>query len=72
VIENAYEVVAIELIAVLQAIDYLEIEKKLSAFNRSVFKEVRGIIPKFISDHVMSDEIRKVKDHLLNSRKKIS
>jgi len=72
VIENAYEVVAIELIAVLQAVDYLEIEKKLSAFNRSVFKEVRDIIPKFIGDHVMSDEIRRVKEHLLSTRKKLS
>ncbi len=72
VIENTYEVVAIELIAVLQAVDYLEIEKKLSTFNRSLFKELREIIPKFIGDHVMSDKISRVKDHLLTTRKKMS
>jgi histidine ammonia-lyase len=71
VIENSYEVLAIELIAVLQAVDYLDIEKKLSTFNRSVFNEVREIIPKFINDRVMSEEIRKVKEHLLRTRKKI-
>ena len=71
VIENAFEVAAIELIAVLQAVDYLEIEKKLSTFNRSLFKEVREIIPKFVGDHVMSDEIRRVKNHLLTTRKKM-
>lgn len=72
VIQNTYEVIAIELIAVLQAVDYLEVEKKLSAFNRAVFKEVREIIPKFVRDNVMSDEIRKVKDHLMRTRKKVS
>ncbi len=72
VIENAYEVAAIELIAVLQAVDYLNIEEKLSGFNRSLFKEMREIIPKFVGDHVMSDEIRRVKDHLLITRKNMS
>jgi len=64
VIENTYEVLAIELIAVLQAIDYLGIDKKLSSFNKSVFQEVRKVTPKFIGDQVMSSEIKKVKDHI--------
>ena len=71
VIENAYEVIAIELIAVLQAVDYLGIEKKLSGFNKNVFQEVRKIIPKFVSDRMMSNDIRKVKEHLMRIRKEI-
>jgi histidine ammonia-lyase len=60
---------AIELIAVVQAIDYLGIEEKLSGFNKSVFQEVREVIPKFVSDQVMSTEIRKVKDYLMRTKK---
>lgn len=71
VIQNTYEVLAIELIAVLQAVDYLDIEKKLSCFNKDVFQEVRKVIPKFVDDQVMSNEIRKVKDHLMSNRKEI-
>jgi len=71
VIQNTYEVLAIELIAVLQAVDYLEIEKKLSYFNKDVFQEVRKVVPKIVNDQVMSNEIRKVKDHLMSNRKEI-
>ena len=67
VIENSYEVVAIELIAILQAIDYREIETQLSAFSKDVYSKLRQVVPKFVSDSVKHKDIANVKEHILNS-----
>ena len=51
VIENSFEVLSIQLMTVLQCIDYLDCRKKLSAKTCQVYKEARTIFPKFIEDH---------------------
>jgi len=65
IIENSYQVIAIELIAILQAIDYLGIESKLSAYSRTTFTDLRKIIPKFKEDFPLYNEIEKVKNYLI-------
>ena len=67
VIENSYEVIAIELIAILQAIDYLEIEDKLSAFSKNVFGNLRQIVPMFVNDSAKHKDVANVKEHILNN-----
>src|SRR6478609_4956181 len=53
VIENAFEVLAIELITIVQAIDYLEQKDQISSVTRKIYDDIRIIIPRFEKDQVM-------------------
>lgn len=66
VIENAFEVLAIELITIVQAIDYLEQKEKISSVTKKMYDDVRAIIPTFKEDQVMYPFVQKVKDYLIN------
>ncbi len=57
VINNTRQVVAIQIIAVLQAIDYLNIENKLSPFTQDIYKMARAIVPVFVEDTPKYEEI---------------
>lgn len=67
VIENAFEVLAIELITIVQAIDYLGQKDQVSSVTRKMYDDVRQIIPTFREDQVMYPFVQKVKDHLINN-----
>ncbi len=58
VIENGYQVMAIHLMAVVQAVDCLKIQNKLAPFTRAIYQEVRGFFPAFIEDTPKYKEIR--------------
>lgn len=65
VIENAFEVLAIELITVVQAIDYLDQKDKVSSVTKKMYDDIRAIVPEFKEDQVMYPFVQKVKDHLI-------
>jgi len=67
VIENAFEVLAIELITIVQAIDYLEQKDQISSVTRKIYDDIRVIIPRFEKDQVMYPFVQKVKDYLINN-----
>ena len=67
VIDNSFEVLAIQLIAVLQAVDYLECMPLLSAQTLNVYNEIRKIFPKFIEDQPKYKDLKKIKLYLENS-----
>lgn len=67
VIENAFEVLAIEMITIVQAIDYLGQKDKISSVSKKWYDEIRNIIPTFKEDQVMYPFVQKVKDHLINN-----
>ncbi|MBZ0328508.1 MAG: aromatic amino acid ammonia-lyase [Altibacter sp.] len=67
VIENAFEVVAIELITIVQAIEYLEVQNKVSSKTKKMFDEIRKIVPVFTQDVVMYPFVNNVKEHIINS-----
>ena len=64
VILNSYEVLAIEWMAILQAVDYLKIEDKLSSRSKQVYKDLRKVFPCFVEDHIKYKEIKAVRDHI--------
>lgn len=64
VIENSYEVMSIHLLTLLQAVDYLRIEDKMSAFTKDLYQKLRAEVPVFTEDHVMSPDIRKMKEYI--------
>ncbi len=68
VIENAFEVLAIELITIVQAIDYLEQKDKVSSTTKKIYNNIRDIIPMFSQDQVMYPFVQKVKEYLINNK----
>ena len=61
VIENSFEVLAIQMMTVLQAIDHLDCAAKLSPKTKSVYDEVRKIFPRFIEDKPKYKDLENVK-----------
>ncbi len=45
VIENAFEVVAIEMIAIIQAIKYLNVKDKVSSKTKKMYDEISDLVP---------------------------
>ncbi|MDR2511070.1 MAG: aromatic amino acid ammonia-lyase [Bacteroidales bacterium] len=66
VIENAFQVLAIQSMATAQAVDYLQIESKLSTETNAFYKEIREIFPKLIEDRTLYEEIEKIVHYLKN------
>ena len=67
VIDNSFEVLTIQAITILQAIDYLKCQDKLSQSTRTVYTLLRNIIPKFVEDRPRYEEQAKVKDWLIEN-----
>lgn len=65
VIENAYEVLAIELITIVQAIDALNYKNEISSVTRKMYDDIRAIVPEFKEDQIMYPIVQKVKDYLM-------
>jgi histidine ammonia-lyase len=64
VIDNTYQVLAIQMLSLVQAIDYLRIEDNLSSRTRQAYRQIRDIVPVFVEDTVKYPEIRLIKDFL--------
>ncbi|ASK30946.1 histidine ammonia-lyase [Chryseobacterium sp. T16E-39] len=67
VIENAFEVLSIEAITVVQAIEYLGFQDKVSTPTKKLYEDIRKIIPAFSDDMVMYPYLEKVKQYLKNT-----
>ena len=72
VIENAFEVMAIEMITIVQAIEYLEMKDKVSSKTRAMYDAVRKIVPPFKEDPVMYPYVNEVKNYIINHQNKKS
>ncbi|WP_298612119.1 histidine ammonia-lyase [uncultured Odoribacter sp.] len=68
VIENAYQVMAVHLMGIVQAIDYLKIQPLLSGHSREIYNEVRAFFPVFVEDTPKYKEIRAMVEYLKNKR----
>jgi len=64
VIENAFEVLAIEAITIVQAIEFLEYQDRISSSTKKLYDDIREIIPSFSDDMVMYPYLEKVKKYL--------
>ena len=60
VIENSYQVMAIHMMALVQAVDCLNIAEELSPATKELYNQVREIVPSFIEDTPKYEEIRKL------------
>lgn len=64
VIENGYQVMAIQYIALAQAVDCLKIQDKLGSVSKRIYDEIRAIVPVFVEDTPFYEEIEKVIEYL--------
>ncbi len=64
VVENTYQVLAIELLSIVQAVDALNFESKLSSQSQSIYKQIRGIVARFEKDSIMYKDLLKIKHYL--------
>jgi len=67
VIENAHEVLAVELVALVQAVDILKISGKLSPAGKWLYSSARKIYPYFKEDFSPSGKLLAVKEWLMNT-----
>lgn len=64
VINNTFEVFAIEILSLIQAIEYLKIQDKLSKKNQEIYDEVRAIVPSFKDDSIMYQRLSRLNEYL--------
>src|SRR5882672_6221106 len=66
VIDNTLDILAIQTIALMQAIDFLKCHSRLSTATSTLYDEVRSIMPSFIEDQPKYKELQQVRTYLLN------
>lgn len=66
VIENAYQVLAIQYMALAQATDCLKIADKLAPATRQAYDAVRSIMPARVEDAPFYDEIAQIEKMIKN------
>lgn len=64
VITNAYEVIAIYFMALIQAVDCVELKDKMAPFTRKIYTDLRAIVPTFVEDTTKYNQIRDMKNYL--------
>ena len=67
VIDNSFEVLAIQMMTVLQAIDYLKCVSRLSTETKNVYQAIRAIFPKFIEDQPKYKDLSTIKKYFEES-----
>jgi histidine ammonia-lyase len=68
VIENAYEVLGIYFMALIQAVDCAALKDKISPFNRKVYNNLRAVVPTFVEDTTKYNQIRDMKNYLHDNK----
>jgi histidine ammonia-lyase len=63
VIDNSFEVLSIQVMTIVQAIDYLDCVSNLSPATLAAYTEIRKIFPKFIEDRPKYKDLEKVKNY---------
>lgn len=66
IIDNSFTVLSIQAMSILQAVDYLNCENRLSSTTKTVYNSLRKIFPKFVEDEPKYKSLKAVKDFLLN------
>lgn len=63
-IENSYQILAIELMTIMQAIDYLKIEDRMASQTLRIYKNIRQLAPAFTEDTVRSKDLNKILEYV--------
>lgn len=66
VVENGFQVMSIHFMAIVQAIDCLQIQDKLAGKSKAIYDEIREFFPKFVDDTPKYKEIITMTEFLKN------
>lgn len=72
VIDNAFDVLAIQLLALVQAIDHLQCQPRLSGFTSRLYQEVRELRGPIIEDRPMYKDLARIRTYLMDLGSEIS
>lgn len=72
VIANSFQVLSIQLMTILQAIDHLNCQAKLAPHTHKLYRTVRNIFPKFIEDTPKYKDLEKVSSFLQTTNAAVS
>jgi len=61
IIDNSFEVLVIQMMTVLQAIDYLEAVPRLSPVTQSIYTALRKLFPKFVEDKPKYEDLQRLR-----------
>ncbi len=64
VIENTFQVMAVQFLSLIQAVDALDMKSKLSSKTFEIYKELREIVPNFTEDNVKYTELEAITNFL--------
>jgi histidine ammonia-lyase len=65
VIDNSFDVLAVQALALAQAIDYLKCQPRMSSFTHKFFDDVRGLVPPIVEDKPRYGDIQKIRKYLI-------
>jgi histidine ammonia-lyase len=68
VIDNSFEILSVQIVALVQAIDLLQCHKSISSFTKAIYDDIRAIIPTFVEDEARYKELKAVKEYLMNRK----
>ena len=71
VIENTYQVLAIELLTIIQAVGFLEIKDKLSDKSKEIYDQLSKQVPIFKDDTVMHHKLNKILQFMKENNPKL-
>jgi histidine ammonia-lyase len=66
VINNTFDVLAIQAIALVQAIDYLKCHSRLSSSTHRLYDEIRSIMPVFVEDEPKYHMLQRIRSYLIS------
>jgi histidine ammonia-lyase len=72
VINNTFDVLAIQLLAVVQAIDYLQCQPRLSGFTSRLYQEVRELRGPIVEDKPIYKDLGKIRQYLMDLGSELS
>jgi histidine ammonia-lyase len=67
VIDNSFQVLVIQLMAVAQAVDFLDCADRLAPLTAIVYKKIRGIFPRFVEDQPRYKDMARIREMLEQS-----
>jgi histidine ammonia-lyase len=65
VIDNGFDVLAIQTMALAQAIDYLKCQPRLSTFAHNFYEQVRSMVGPIVNDEPRYNDIQSVRKYLI-------
>jgi histidine ammonia-lyase len=71
VIDNAYQVLAIYYMALIQAVDNIKAKDKMAPATKDVYIQLRNLVPAFSKDTPKYKEIENINNYLLNNKPSI-